>query len=106
MNTTTKIAAIVAALVVSNSQARAQTVTLPRESPHASVTQSIGLADVTIDYSSPRVTRGGSNDRRGKIWGSLVPYGLQPTLGFGTCKECPWRGGANENTTFKVTQDV
>lgn len=106
MKITTRIGALVFALALSGSLVQAQTVTLPRESPHASVTQSIGLANVTIDYSSPRVTRGGSNDRRGKIWGALVPYGLQPTLGYGTCKECPWRGGANENTTFKVTQDV
>ena len=28
-------------------------------------------------------------------------------LGFGTCgKECPWRGGANENTVFTTTHDV
>jgi tetratricopeptide (TPR) repeat protein len=27
-------------------------------------------------------------------------------LGFGTCKECPWRGGANQNTTFAVSHDV
>jgi tetratricopeptide (TPR) repeat protein len=29
------------------------------------------------------------------------------TLGFGTCgAECPWRGGANENTVFAVSHDV
>jgi hypothetical protein len=101
-----RIVAIGAAIATSNSLLQAQTVTLPRDSAHASVLQSIGLVDVTIDYSSPRVTRGGTTDRRGKIWGGLVPYGLQPTLGYGTCTQCPWRGGANENTTFKVSEDV
>jgi hypothetical protein len=74
------------------------------ENPQASVTQALGPVRVTIDYSSPRVVRG-TNDRRGKIWGELVPWGLTD-LGFNGCKECPWRGGANENTTFAVTHDV
>jgi tetratricopeptide (TPR) repeat protein len=47
----------------------------------------------------------GDNDRKGKIWGGLVPWGLSD-LGFNGCKECPWRAGANENTTFTVTHDV
>jgi tetratricopeptide (TPR) repeat protein len=34
-----------------------------------------------------------------------VPYG-QTDLGFGTCTECPWRAGANENTVFTVSHDV
>ena len=47
----------------------------------------------------------GANDRRGKIWGELVPWGMSD-LGFNGCKSCPWRAGANENTTFKVSHDV
>jgi hypothetical protein len=84
----------------------AQGITLPPngDNPQASVTQALGPVNVTIDYSSPRVVRG-QNDRRGKIWGELVPYGMTD-LGFNNCKECPWRGGANENTTFTVTHDV
>ena len=84
----------------------AQGITLPPngENPQASVTQAIGPVRVTIDYSSPRVVRG-QNDRKGKIWGELVPFGLTD-LAFNGCKECPWRGGANENTTFAVTHDV
>jgi hypothetical protein len=66
--------------------------------------QAIGPVRVTIDYSSPRVVRG-SNDRRGKIWGELVPWGMSD-LGLNGCKSCPWRAGANENTTFTVTHDV
>ncbi|HEY4642839.1 MAG TPA: DUF2911 domain-containing protein [Thermoanaerobaculia bacterium] len=72
----------------------------------SSVTQYLGLVKVTIDYNSPRVHNPHTGeDRRGKIWGKLVPYGLVD-LGFGTCKECPWRAGANENTVFTVSHDV
>jgi hypothetical protein len=74
------------------------------DNPQASVTQAIGPVRVTIDYSSPRVVRG-KNDRRGKIWGELVPWGMSD-LGFNGCASCPWRGGANENTTFAVTHEV
>jgi tetratricopeptide (TPR) repeat protein len=44
------------------------------------------------------------NNRRGKIWGDLVPYGLT-NLGP-TCTQCPWRAGANENTVFTTSNDV
>jgi hypothetical protein len=84
----------------------AQGITLPPngENPQASVMQAIGPVRVTIEYSSPRVVRG-SQDRRGKIWGELVPWGLSD-LGLNGCTECPWRGGANENTVFAVSHDV
>jgi hypothetical protein len=71
----------------------------------ASVSQNIGLVKVTVDYSSPDVHAPNGEDRHGKIWGQLVPYGLT-NLGFGTCTECPWRAGANENTVFTVSHDV
>jgi tetratricopeptide (TPR) repeat protein len=72
----------------------------------ASVTQWIGPVEVTIAYSSPDVTGPDGSDRTGKIWGQLVPYGMT-NLGFGTCgDQCPWRAGANENTTFTVSHDV
>lgn len=74
------------------------------DNPQASVTQAIGPVRVTIDYSSPRVVRG-KNDRRGHIWGELVPYGMAD-VGGNNCTSCPWRAGANENTTFTVTHDV
>ena len=84
----------------------AQGLTFPPsgDNPQASVMQAIGPVRVKIDYSSPRVVRG-TNDRRGHIWGELVPYGLTD-LGFNGCASCPWRGGANENTVFTVTHDV
>ncbi len=60
---------------------------LPRVSQKASVMQTVGLTDVTITYSRPGV--------KGRtIWGDLVPY------------DKVWRVGANEATTFAVTQDV
>jgi hypothetical protein len=60
---------------------------LPRVSQHASVTQRIGLTDITISYHRPEV-----NGR--KVWGDLVPYGKV------------WRAGANENTTITFSDDV
>ncbi|MBX9604098.1 MAG: DUF2911 domain-containing protein [Bryobacteraceae bacterium] len=71
----------------------------------ALVTQFIGPVKVSIDYSSPAVTAGNGQDRRGKIWGQLVPYGLTD-LGFGHRKPSPWRAGANENTVFEVSHPV
>ena len=56
-------------------------------SPLKQVTGKIGEADVTITYGSPSV-----NGRT--LWGDLVPY------------QTVWRTGANEATTFEVSQDV
>jgi hypothetical protein len=77
----------------------------------AAVTQYIGAVRVAIEYSSPSVHIQGQNpgqgvvDRRGKIWGQLVPYGMTD-LGFGHRKPAPWRAGANENTVFEVSDAV
>jgi len=70
----------------------------PRVSQKASVSQRVGITDITITYSRPSV-----NGR--EIWGKLVPYEMN-NLGFGTAKESPWRAGANENTTISFTDDV
>ncbi|HXO19359.1 MAG TPA: DUF2911 domain-containing protein [Thermoanaerobaculia bacterium] len=75
---------------------------------HALVSQSIGPVRLTIDYSRPHVHSPAGVDRRGKIWGkgNLVEYGMT-NLPFGSCgSQCPWRGGANENTVFTTTHDV
>lgn len=95
------------AIVVLALPAFGQGITTPPNGDNqaASVTQHIGLVTVTIDYNSPDVHAPNGDDRRGKIWGDLVPYGLT-NLGFGTCTECPWRAGANENTVFTVSHDV
>jgi len=87
--------------------ALAQGLTLPPSGANqkASVIQNIGLVEVRIDYSSPDVHSPQGQDRRGHIWGELVPYGMN-NLGFGTASESPWRAGANENTVFTVSHDV
>ena len=69
------------------------------------MTQYIGPVRVTIEYSSPAVHGPDGKDRRGQIWGKLVPYGLTD-LGFGNGKPAPWRAGANENTMFAVSDNV
>ena len=66
----------------------------------ATVTERIGLTDVTLHYDRPAV-----KGREGKIWGQLVPYGFTDQ-GFGTSKAAPWRAGANENTTISFSTDV
>lgn len=71
----------------------------------ASVSQFIGPVRVTIEYSSPAVHGPDGKDRRGQIWGKLVPYGLTDLV-FGNGKPDPWRAGANENTVFAVSNDV
>ena len=84
----------------------ADSITLPPsgDNPRSTVTQAVGPVKVTVEYSSPRVVRG-PNDRKGKIWGELVPWGLSD-LGANGCASCPWRAGANENTLFSVSNDV
>jgi Protein of unknown function (DUF2911) len=69
------------------------------------VTQFVGPVHITIEYSSPAVHGPDGKDRRGQIWGKLVPYGLTD-LGFGNGKPAPWRAGANENTVFAVSDDI
>ena len=71
----------------------------------ASVTQFIGPVQITIDYSSPNVHGTAGKDRRGQIWGKLVPYGMAD-LGLNGGKLSPWRAGANENTVFTISNNV
>lgn len=86
-------------------QSFAQNVTTPRPvSPAAELKQKIGLTDITVNYSRPRVTLRG-NDRTGKIWGQQIPYGFNK-INFACNCEIPWRAGANENTTITFTDDV
>ena len=66
----------------------------------ASVSERIGITDVTIHYDRPAV-----KGREGKIWGELVPKGFTDQ-GFGTSKAAPWRAGANENTTISFSSEV
>jgi len=72
----------------------------------ASVSQWIGPVEVNVTYNSPKVVAPDGTDRRGKIWGGLVPWGMSKDA-FGTCGEnCPWRAGANENTVYRASHDV
>lgn len=60
---------------------------LPRISPNATVSQTLGITDLTVTYSRPGV--------KGRtVWGTLVPNGQ------------PWRAGANEATTFTTTGEI
>ncbi|HEV7572822.1 MAG TPA: DUF2911 domain-containing protein [Thermoanaerobaculia bacterium] len=60
---------------------------LPRVSQHMVATQTVGLTDITVDYSRPAV--------KGRaIWGALVPY------------DQVWRTGANEATQISFSTDV
>lgn len=101
-----RIGRILVLLAALAATASAQSVTLPPSgnNQRASVTQHIGLVTVSIDYSSPRVISPAGENRRGKIWGGLVPYGIYD-LGFNG-RRGPWRAGANENTVFTVSHPV
>jgi hypothetical protein len=58
-----------------------------RISPKASVNQTVGFTEVTIEYGRPGV--------KGRtIWGGLVPYNVV------------WRAGANEATKITFSTDV
>jgi hypothetical protein len=59
----------------------------PESSPKASVSQTVGLTEMTINYNRPAVAKR-------KIWGDLVPYGEV------------WRAGANANTTLSFSSPV
>ncbi len=75
----------------------------------AVVTQYMGLVSVTIDYNAPDVTSPTGEDRTGKIWGQLVPWGIAPNPfypQFGTAETMPWRAGANQATKITFSHDV
>lgn len=68
-------------------EAQSPPLTLPQPSQAASVSQTVGLTEITITYHRPRV-------QGREIWGKLVPYGEV------------WRAGANENTTIAFSTPV
>jgi hypothetical protein len=65
----------------------AQSQELPRPSQHHTVTQRVGLTDITIDYSRP-------NAKEREIFGGLVPY------------DKVWRTGANAATTIETSSYI
>ncbi len=74
-------------LAVSAAEAQSVFLKLPDVSQRASVSQRIGLTDITIEYHRPLVA-----GRR--IFGGLQPYGQV------------WRAGANVNTTIEFSDSV
>ncbi|MCC2548145.1 DUF2911 domain-containing protein [Hymenobacter sp. BT175] len=71
-------------LLASAAQAQIST---PAASPKSTVTQRVGLTDVTITYYRPSA--------KGRtIYGTVVPFGKR------------WRTGANSTTTIKFSDDV
>lgn len=80
-----KIIFILASMVASyvlNAQVKT-----PAPSPHSTLSQVVGLTDVTVDYSRPSA--------KGRtVFGDLVPFGKL------------WRTGANANTTVSFSEDV
>ena len=72
--------------LLSESSAQQQ-LTTPQQSLEASVSQTVGLTNITISYHRPGV-------KGREIWGKLVPF------------DAVWRAGANENTTISFTDEV
>lgn len=73
------------------SAAAAQQLPLPAPSPRATVTQTVGITEVSVDYSSP-----GLRGRKpfGAAKDSLVPFGQL------------WRAGANAATKVTFSRDA
>lgn len=84
MHLTAAVAVAATLLVAPSAQAQ---ITTPQPSPKSTVTQRIGLTDVTITYSRPGV-------KNRAIFGTVVPYSKR------------WRTGANATTSIKFSDDV
>lgn len=109
MKTSTKLMLYPIAIVAflfSTMIVQGQGVTTPkRGSLPAEVTQTVGLTDITVNYSRPKLTAPNGTDRSGQIWGQLVSYGFFKS-NFGNQGNNPWRAGANENTTITFSDAV
>ncbi len=79
-------------LLVSLVHAQQRDGVLPRPSPNATVSQTIGITDVTLGYSRPAV--------RGRVL--FGPEGSGALEAYGKV----WRLGANEATTITFSTDV
>ncbi|MEH6535023.1 MAG: DUF2911 domain-containing protein [Psychroserpens sp.] len=94
-------------LLISNLNLNAQNgITLPEsQNQKVSLSQWIGLVEVNVTYNSPNVTNPRTGeDRTGKIWGGVVPYGFH-FVTFAN-QMIPWRAGAQTNTVFTISHDV
>jgi hypothetical protein len=102
-------AALLVAVSAAHALAQNPALRLPRASQKATVSQTVGVTDITITYSRPGV--------KGRtIWGD-PPAGASGTATLDDARARPkdapivpyghvWRTGANEATTFTVTDDV
>ena len=84
--TSFSIAAVAAVTLLAAPAAQAQ-IRTPAASPQSTVTQRVGLTDITIVYSRPSA-------KGRKIFGTVVPFGKR------------WRTGANGTTSIKFSDDV
>ena len=73
-------------IILASSTSFAQ-INTPAASPSTTLTQTLGLTKITLDYSRPSV-------KGRKIFGDLVPYGKV------------WRTGANKITSIKFDDEV
>src|SRR5690348_9111550 len=79
--------------------ALSQGITTPRTpSPASTVSQTIGISTVSVNYSRPSV-------KGREVWGALVPYGWN-VQAFGAGNSAPWRAGANENTVISFSDNA
>ena len=99
-------AVLLVVAVVANGQLR-----LPRPSQGASVTQTIGVTDITINYSRPavkgRAIFGDVSDKDNYVKGeaTLDDQYKRPKDMVIVPNGHVWRAGANEATQFVVTDD-
>jgi hypothetical protein len=85
-----RVSGFVAALLVLYTAAlpgQAPPLIMPKVSPRATVSQTVGLTTISITYDRPAV------DGR-EVWGKLVPF------------DSVWRAGANENTVIEFSSPV
>lgn len=66
---------------------KSQTADMPRPSPKASVSQTIGVTEIAVQYGRPSA-------KGREVFGNLVPFGKV------------WRTGANEATTISFQHDA
>jgi tetratricopeptide (TPR) repeat protein len=73
--------------LATSSRAQVPNLVLPKASQRATVSQTVGLTEISISYDRPQV-------KGREIWGKLVPY------------DSVWRAGANENTVIAFSSPV
>ena len=59
----------------------------PQLSPRCNFTQTVGLTNITVDYSRP-------SKRNRIVFGNVVPF------------DKTWRLGANKNSTIDISEDI